>query len=85
MTWFWLNHFSVFQYKANLRWLIGDYEERAIRPYVFGHFSDLVMATLQHALALDGDWALAPAVWDLSPAQSSRIFPQASSIDLKLV
>ncbi len=52
MVWFWLNHFSVFQYKANLRWLVGDYEERAIRPYVFGHFKDLVMATLQHPAML---------------------------------
>jgi uncharacterized protein (DUF1800 family) len=52
MTWFWLNHFSVFQYKANLRWLVGDYEERAIRAHVFGHFKDLVMATLQHPAML---------------------------------
>jgi len=52
MVWFWLNHFSVFQYKANLRWLVGDYEERAIRPQVFGHFRDLVMATLEHPAML---------------------------------
>ncbi len=52
MVWFWLNHFSVFQYKANLRWLVGDYEERAIRPHVFGHFKDLVMATLKHPAML---------------------------------
>ena len=52
MVWFWLNHFSVFQYKANLRWLVGDYEERAIRPHVFGHFRDLVMATLEHPAML---------------------------------
>jgi uncharacterized protein (DUF1800 family) len=52
MVWFWLNHFSVFQYKANLRWLIGDYVETAIRPHVFGHFKDLVMATLQHPAML---------------------------------
>jgi uncharacterized protein (DUF1800 family) len=52
MTWFWLNHFSVFEYKANLRWLVGDYEERAIRPHVFGHFRDLVMATLAHPAML---------------------------------
>jgi uncharacterized protein (DUF1800 family) len=52
MTWFWLNHFSVFQYKADLRWLVGDYEERAIRPHVFGHFRDLVMATLEHPAML---------------------------------
>ncbi len=52
MVWFWLNHFSVFQYKANVRWLVGDYEEQAIRPHVFGHFRDLVMATLQHPAML---------------------------------
>jgi uncharacterized protein (DUF1800 family) len=52
MVWFWLNHFSVFQYKANLRWLVGDYEERAIRPHVFGHFKDLVLASLQHPAML---------------------------------
>jgi len=52
MVWFWLNHFSVFQGKAEVRWLVGDYEERAIRPHVFGHFRDLVMATLEHPAML---------------------------------
>ena len=52
MVWFWSNHFSVFQGKANLRWLVGDYEEHAIRPHVFGHFRDLVMATLEHPAML---------------------------------
>ncbi len=52
MIWFWLNHFSVFQYKANLRWLIGDYEERAIRPHALGKFRDLVLATLEHPAML---------------------------------
>jgi len=52
MVWFWLNHFSVFQGKERVRWLVGDYEERAIRPHVFGHFKDLVMATLQHPAML---------------------------------
>ena len=28
MTWFWLNHFSVFQNKANIRAMVGDYESR---------------------------------------------------------
>src|SRR6267378_1817357 len=31
MTWFWMNHFNVFQYKANLRVLVADYEERAVQ------------------------------------------------------
>jgi uncharacterized protein (DUF1800 family) len=52
MVWFWFNHFTVFQYKNNIRWLIGDYQERAIRPLVFGHFKDLVMATLEHPAML---------------------------------
>ncbi len=52
MVWFWLNHFSVFQGKANLRWLVADYEERAIRPHVFGHFRELVIATLEHPAML---------------------------------
>jgi uncharacterized protein (DUF1800 family) len=52
MVWFWLNHFSVHQYKANLRWLIGDYEEHAIRPHALGHFKDLVLATLEHPAML---------------------------------
>ena len=53
MVWFWLNHFSVFQGKADLRWLIADYEEQAIRPHALGHFKDLVMATLEHPAMLE--------------------------------
>lgn len=52
MIWFWLNHFSVYQQKADLRWLVGDYEEHAIRPYALGRFRDLVLATLEHPAML---------------------------------
>jgi uncharacterized protein (DUF1800 family) len=52
MVWFWLNHFSVYQYKANLRWLVADYAERAIRPHALGHFRELVLATLEHPAML---------------------------------
>ena len=38
-----MNHFSVYAQKANLRWTFADYEERAIRPHVLGHFRDLVL------------------------------------------
>ena len=48
LVWFWMNHFNVHQGKANNRVLIGDYEERAIRPHVLGKFRDLVAATLHH-------------------------------------
>ncbi len=52
MVWFWLNHFSVHQNKANLRWLVGDYAEQAIRAHTLGHFKDLVLATLEHPAML---------------------------------
>jgi uncharacterized protein (DUF1800 family) len=52
MVWFWLNHFSVFEQKANVRWLLADYSAQAIRPHALGHFRDLVMATLEHPAML---------------------------------
>lgn len=52
LTWFWLNHFSVFQYKGVDPWLVGDYAEHAVRPHALGHFRDLVLATLQHPAML---------------------------------
>jgi uncharacterized protein (DUF1800 family) len=53
MTWFWLNHFSVFQGKANVRWTLADYEEHAIRAHALGRFSDLVMATVTSPAMLE--------------------------------
>src|SRR6202521_764429 len=52
MTWFWFNHFNVHQYKANLRILVGDYEDRAIRAHALGKFRDLLAATLHHPAML---------------------------------
>ena len=47
MTWFWFNHFNVHAYKANIRAMIGDYEDQAIRPHALGRFRDLLEATLR--------------------------------------
>jgi uncharacterized protein (DUF1800 family) len=52
MTWFWFNHFNVHQHKANLRILVGDYEDRAIRAHALGKFRDLLVATLRHPAML---------------------------------
>jgi uncharacterized protein (DUF1800 family) len=52
MTWFWFNHFNIHQHKANLRILVGDYEDRAIRPFALGKFRDLLAATLRHPAML---------------------------------
>ena len=52
MTWFWLNHFSLHQGKHNLRAMIGDYEDSAIRPHALGKFRDLLVATVHHPAML---------------------------------
>src|SRR6201986_5006966 len=52
MTWFWFNHFNVHQYKSNLRILVGDYEDHAIRAHALGKFRDLLVATLRHPASL---------------------------------
>jgi uncharacterized protein (DUF1800 family) len=52
MTWFWMNHFNVHQGKRDLRAMIGDYEERAIRPHALGKFRDLLTATAHHPAML---------------------------------
>ncbi|WP_019450619.1 DUF1800 domain-containing protein [Cupriavidus sp. BIS7] len=46
MTWFWMNHFSVYAGKGQVRLALPDYEERTIRPHALGKFRDLVMATV---------------------------------------
>ena len=48
MVSFWMNHFSVHQGKQNLRAMVGDFEESAIRPHAIGKFRDLLKATVFH-------------------------------------
>jgi uncharacterized protein (DUF1800 family) len=52
LTWFWMNHFNVSQNKDEIRALVGDYEETAIRPHVLGKFRDLLAATVVHPAML---------------------------------
>ena len=52
MVWFWFNHFNVHQYKANLRVLVGDYLDHAIRPNALGRFRTLLAAALRHPAML---------------------------------
>lgn len=46
---FWFNHFNVFAGVDYTGLLIQHYEDTALRPVVFGRFSDLLQATAQHA------------------------------------
>lgn len=52
MTWFWFNHFNVFQHKQVVRAMVGDYEERAIRPHALGRFRDLLGQVTRHPAML---------------------------------
>jgi uncharacterized protein (DUF1800 family) len=49
---FWMNHFNVFNGKGQDRVLLTSYERDAIRPYVFGHFKDMLLATARHPAML---------------------------------
>ena len=52
MTWFWFNHFNVFSHKRDIRAMLVDYENGAIRPHALGKFRDLLEATLRHPAML---------------------------------
>ena len=49
---FWFNHFNVFVRKGLTALWVGNYEEKAIRPNVFGRFRDLLGATARHPAML---------------------------------
>jgi uncharacterized protein (DUF1800 family) len=42
---FWMNHFNVFAGKGIDRFLLTSYERDVIRPHIWGHFEDLLLAT----------------------------------------
>jgi uncharacterized protein (DUF1800 family) len=76
MTWFWLNHFSVFQNKANLRAMVGDYEDTAIRPHALGRFRDLLGATASTRTWRASSWSFIPWVWTApTPRRMCRSWP----------
>jgi uncharacterized protein (DUF1800 family) len=49
---FWMNHFNVFNGKGPGRLLLTSFERDAIRPYIFGHFKDMLLATAHHPAML---------------------------------
>jgi uncharacterized protein (DUF1800 family) len=49
---FWMNHFNVFNGKAQERQLLTSFERDAIRPNALGRFRDLLLATARHPAML---------------------------------
>lgn len=63
LTHFWANHFAVSVDKSVLPALAGSYEREAIRPYVLGNFTDMLLATERHPamlLYLDNQMSTGP-------------------------
>jgi len=78
---FWFNHFNVYldknvaQTNNLIHVLIGSYERDAIRPYVFGHFKDMLLATARHPAMLyylDNWESMAPGGVDVGPFAPNR-------------
>jgi uncharacterized protein (DUF1800 family) len=78
---FWFNHFNVDESKniprANnvMQVLTATYERDAIRPHVFGHFKDLLLATARHPAMLyylDNWESVAPGSFDVGPFAPNR-------------
>ncbi len=49
---FWFNHFNVHQFKHDVRVLLADYEERALRPHALGSFRSILGAVARHPAML---------------------------------
>lgn len=63
LTHFWANHFAVSADKGFVAAVAGSYEREAIRPYVLGNFTDMLLATERHPamlLYLDNQMSMGP-------------------------
>jgi uncharacterized protein (DUF1800 family) len=78
---FWYNHFNVDAGKNTMQapnlvhLLVGSYERDAIRPHVFGHFKDLLLATARHPAMLyylDNWESMSPAGFQVGPFAPRR-------------
>jgi uncharacterized protein (DUF1800 family) len=49
---FWFNHFNVYWWKDDLKYLTMAFEQDAIRPRTLGKFPDLLLATAKHPAML---------------------------------
>lgn len=53
LTDFWFNHFNVSLTKGQSQQYVMSYERDAIRPYVFGNFKNMLLATAKHPAMLE--------------------------------
>ena len=71
---FWSNHFCISAAKGQLaRIWAGSFEREAIRPHVFGRFSEMLLAVEQHPAML----FFLDNQQSLGPDSARRVEPQA--------
>jgi uncharacterized protein (DUF1800 family) len=74
---FWYNHFNVFLNKGGDRYMVPAYEREAIRPYAFGKFYDLLLATAKSPAMLfylDNWQSVSPAAAE----RQAQLHPKAA-------
>jgi uncharacterized protein (DUF1800 family) len=70
---FWMNHFNIFSGKGIDRFLLTSYERDAVRPHIWGHFEDLLIATAKSpAMLFYLDNARSVAAPENRPEQTQR-------------
>ncbi|WP_431287792.1 DUF1800 domain-containing protein [Roseateles chitinivorans] len=52
LSWFWFNHFNVHQGKRDIRLMLADYQDRALRPHALGSFRTMLGAVARHPAML---------------------------------
>ncbi|MCE4554208.1 DUF1800 domain-containing protein [Roseateles cellulosilyticus] len=85
LTEFWFNHFNVFAGKGPVGVLVADYEQRAIRPFVFGRFRDMLGATARHpAMLLYLDNAQSVVAGYQPPQRARRFLAERPELKARL-
>jgi hypothetical protein len=67
---FWSNHFNIDVNKRDVFPYVASYERDAIRPYVLGHFKDMLASTARHPAMLyylDNVASMAPELFQTGP------------------
>ena len=63
LVWFWTNHFAISLRRGDVAGVACAFIEEAIRPYVAGSFTDMVLAVMRHPamqLYLDNARSIGP-------------------------
>jgi uncharacterized protein (DUF1800 family) len=85
LTDFWANHFNVYEGKGEPEQVtLASFENQAIRPNVFGHFKDLLLATARHPAMLhylDNWTSMTDGLFEVGPFGGNFFNQQAHGLN----